>query len=358
MSTERIHNFNAGPSALPLEVLEEVHDGFMNFKGMSVLEISHRSKQFVAIMDEARSLIAELMDIPSIYKILFLQGGAAQQFAMVPLNLMDRSADYVITGHWAKRALAEARVVGDARVIYSSEDQGFTRVPDKGEIKPTDGASYVHITTNNTIYGTQYKQIPDTQGVPLIADMSSDILSRHLNISQFGLIYAGAQKNMGPAGVTCVIIRDDLLAHKPRALPDVLRYSTHAEKESLYNTPPVFAIYVMMLTLRWIKKLGGVKAIEQTNAIKAAMLYEAIDASSLYKGVAEPNSRSMMNVTFTMPSEELAERFVSEAAKSNIVGIKGHRSVGGLRASIYNASPLESVQALISFMKEFERTNA
>ncbi len=358
MSIERIHNFNAGPAALPLEVLQEVRDGFMNFGGMSVLEISHRSKEFIAIMGEARSLLVELMQIPSNYKVLFLQGGAALQFAMVPLNLMDATADYVITGHWSKRALAEALVVGNARAIFSSEQKGFSEIPAEGQLKFSDDASYIHITTNNTIFGTQYRDIPNTGKIPLIADASSDILSCTRDVSRFGLIYAGAQKNMGPAGVTTVIIREDLLERKPRPLPDVLRYSTHAEKDSMYNTPPVFAIYIMLFVLRWIKSQGGVKEIAKANARKAALLYEAIDSSSMYKGVAAKNSRSTMNVTFTMPSDEHTKKFVAEAKEKNIVGIKGHRSVGGLRASIYNAVSLESVQALISFMKEFERTNA
>ncbi len=358
MSIERVHNFNPGPAALPLEALEAMRDGFMDFGGMSVLEISHRSREFGAIIDEARELLRELMSIPAGYDILFLQGGAAHQFAMVPLNLMDETADYAITGSWSEKALAEAKAVGRPAVAFTSKEEGFARVPGKGEVNITDGASYLHITSNNTIFGTQYREFPDAGGVPLIADMSSDILSRPVDVGCFGLIYAGAQKNLGPAGVTCVIIREDLANRSCRELPKILRYSSHAEEGSLYNTPPVFAIYAMMHCLRWVKAEGGVAEMERRNAAKAAMLYEAIDSSPFYEGVAEKGSRSAMNVTFRLPEEGLTERFVAEAKKRAIVGIKGHRSVGGLRASIYNAVGSGSVKALVAFMKEFERTEA
>lgn len=356
MSIDRAHNFNAGPSALPLEAVQEMLAGFMDFGGMSILEISHRSKEFQAVIDEARALLVELLGIPANYDVLFLQGGAAHQFAMVPLNLMDASADYALTGSWSKKALAEAKVVGKPEVIFTSETSGFNRVPRKDEISATPGASYLHITSNNTIFGTQYHAFPETGDVPLVADMSSDILSRPVDVSRFGLIYAGAQKNLGPAGVTAVIIRKDLIERSYRPLPVILRYATHAKEGSLYNTPPVFSVYAMMHCLRWVKTQGGVAAMEQRNAAKAAALYEAIDGSGFYKGVAEKNSRSAMNVTYTLPSDELTAAFVAEAKKQGIVGVKGHRSVGGIRASLYNAVPLASVEALIAFMKEFERT--
>jgi phosphoserine aminotransferase len=358
MSINRAHNFNAGPSALPLEAVEAMREGFMDFGGMSILEISHRSKEFQAVIDEARALLVELMGIPSDYDILFLQGGAAHQFAMVPLNLMDTTADYALTGSWSKKALAEAKVVGTPKTVFSSQEGGFRRVPSADELTPSDGASYLHITSNNTIFGTQYHAFPDTGATPLVADMSSDILSRAVDVSRFGLIYAGAQKNLGPAGVTAVIIRKDLLSRSYRELPVILRYSTHAEGGSLYNTPPVFSIYAMMHCLRWVKAQGGVAEMEKRNAVKAALLYEAIETSGFYTGVAEKDSRSLMNVTYTLPSEELTTAFVADAKKQGIVGIKGHRSVGGIRASLYNAVSLASVTALVTFMKEFERTRA
>lgn len=358
MSIERAHNFNAGPSALPLAAVEGIREGMMEFGGMSILEISHRSKEFGAIIDEASGLLAELMEIPTGYETLFLQGGAAHQFAMVPLNLMDSTADYSITGEWSKKALAEARVVGEPRVAFTSEEDGFRRVPKADEIGISENASYLHITSNNTIFGTEYHEFPKTGKIPLVADMSSDILSRKIDVGSFGLIYAGAQKNLGPAGVTAVIMRKELAERSYRDLPVILRYSTHAGKGSLYNTPPVFAIYATLHCLRWLKDQGGVDAVEKRNIEKAALLYNAIDASSLYEGVAEKDSRSRMNVTFTLASDGLTERFVSEAKEEGIVGIKGHRSVGGLRASIYNAIPMESVKALAAFMKEFERTKA
>ena len=355
MSIERTHNFNAGPSALPLEVLEEIKSGFMEFGGMSVLEISHRSKEFGAIIDETRESMRELMGVPADYEILLLQGGAAHQFAMVPLNLMEKTADYAVTGSWSKRALSEAKKVGETRVAFTSEETNFSRVPKKGEVSVSNGASYLHITSNNTIFGTQYSAFPDTGAAPLIADMSSDIMSRPIDVNRFGLIYAGAQKNLGPAGVTAVIIRKDLLERSHRDIPDMLRYSTHAEKGSLYNTPPVFSIYATMHNLRWVKHQGGLAAMEKLNTEKAALLYEAIESSPFYEGVADKDSRSIMNVTFRLSSSDLTEEFVSEAKENGIVGIKGHRSVGGLRASIYNAVPKKSVEALASFMKEFER---
>ncbi len=354
MSTKRIFNFNAGPSILPLEVLEEIKENFMNFGGMSILEISHRSKAFEAIIESAKENLRALMQIPKNYQILFLQGGASLQFAMVPLNLLDKEADYAITGYWAKKAAAEAKLVGKTNVVFSSEEKKFSRVPTPSEIKTTANTSYLHITSNNTIYGTEYHAFPETGAVPLVADMSSDILCRKIDVSKFGLIYAGAQKNIGPAGVTVVLIRDDLATKNYHSVHTMLKYSTHTENNSLFNTPPVFAIYAMKLTLDWLKK-QGLEKIESLNRQKAAMLYEAIDGSSFYKGSADKDSRSLMNVTFNLPTPELEEKFIKEAAAKDMSGLKGHRLVGGIRASIYNAFPLDGVKELFAFMKEFER---
>lgn len=354
MSTTRVYNFNSGPATMPIEVLKEIRNGFMDFKGMSVLEISHRSQEFAAIIDEARDLIRELMHVPDGYHILFLHGGASMQFAMVPANLMVKTADYAITGHWAEKAFAEAKLMGSPQIAYSSEETGFDRVPEPAEISVSSGSGYLHITSNNTIYGTQYHEFPDARDVPLVADMSSDIMSREIDVSRFGLIYAGAQKNLGPAGMTVVIIREDLTKRSVRELPTLLKYSTHVEYSSLYNTPPVFAIYATLLVLRWTKRQGGVAKIEGRNRKKAAILYDALDASSLYKLRAQRESRSLMNVTFTLPSDEMTERFINGAKERGLVGLKGHRSIGGIRASIYNAFPIEGVRALVEYMREFE----
>ena len=323
MSTIRPYCFNAGPATLPYEVLKQIQDNFFNFNGLSVLEISHRSKEFDEIIAHSKALFIELMNIPDNYEILFLQGGASHQFAMIPLNLMDKSADYVITGHWSKRAYSEAKIIGDAKIIFTSEYSNFSNVPKSYQIQPTPNASYVHITTNNTIYGTEFHEIPDTHDIPLIADMSSDILSRPVDVSKFGLIYAGAQKNIGPAGATLVIIRKDLIAKSYRNLPNILKYSTHAENNSLYNTPPVFAIYTMFLVLQWIKKNGGLKELEKINIEKAQTLYNEIDASCFYKPNAQKESRSNMNITFTLPNDDLTQKFIQEAKERNITGIKG-----------------------------------
>lgn len=355
MSTERVFNFSAGPAILPFEVLVEIRDNFMNFDGISVLEISHRSKAFVEIIDESRDLISELLDLPKGYQVLFLQGGARQQFAMVPLNLLDKSADYAITGYWSLAARDEAETVGNVRVAFSSEAGGFSRVPSAYEVGIGDDADYLHITTNNTIYGTQYREFPDTRGVPLVADMSSDFLSRKIDISRFGLVYAGAQKNAGPAGVTIVIIRDDLLGKNYRRIPSIFRYSSHAEKNSLYNTPPVFAIYALRFVMRWLKKNKGVEAIEGVNREKAAIVYDVLDSSDFYRSPVEKDSRSMMNVTFALPTEDLTARFIEGAKRRRLVGLKGHRLIGGVRASMYNAFPVEGAVALAEFMREFER---
>lgn len=356
MNFKRVYNFNPGPAILPLEALEYAHDHFMDFGGMSILEISHRSKEFANIIDEARALIKKLMEIPDNYDILFLQGGASIHFAMIPLNFLKEKADFAITGHWSKRAKEEAAAVGETNTAYSSEEGGFKKTPKSLELNIDENTSYIHITTNNTIYGTEYQEIPDTKNIPLVADMSSDILSQKIDISRFSLIYAGAQKNLGPSGVSVVIIKKDLLNTKVRNISSMLTYSAHAEKQSLYNTPPVFSIYILNLVLKWLKGLGGVETIEKINREKAALIYEVLDSSSMYKAHADKDSRSLMNITFTLPSQELTDRFISEAKERDLFGLKGHRSVGGIRASIYNAFPIEGVKLLTEFMKEFEKT--
>lgn len=357
---ERKVNFNPGPSTLPLPVLEKVRDNMVDFQGsgMSFLEISHRSPEFMAIHKHTQDLLRELMGIPENYKVLFMGGGASTQFAMIPMNFLTRdgSADYVNTGTWSKKAIAEAKRFGGVNVAGDTSGDNFNHLPELSDLRLDGNARYLHITSNNTIFGTQYQTFPKTGDVPLVADMSSDILSRPIDVSQFGLIYAGAQKNLGPAGVTAVVILKDLLERSYRPIPTILRYSTHAKGGSLYNTPPVFSIYAMMHCLRWVKSQGGVQEMDKRNRIKAAALYEAIDASSFYTGVADKDSRSLMNVTYTLPSDELTAAFVAEAKKRDIVGVKGHRSVGGIRASLYNAVSLASVEALVAFMKEFERT--
>ncbi len=357
MSKERIYNFGAGPSTLPSAVIDDIKYGMTDFGGMSILEISHRSADFTSIIDEARLLIRELMEVPDDYEVLFMQGGASHQFAMIPLNLMSGGADYLITGTWSKKALVEAEIVGEARVVFSSEDSNFSRTPNPNEVKLSDDADYVHITSNNTIFGTQYAEFPDAGDAPLIADMSSDIMSKVIDVSRFGIIYAGAQKNLGPAGVTVVVIRKDLLAKEPQKISKIFRYSTHVDSKSLYNTPPTFPIWALMQNLRWLKSHGGVGGIEAVNCKKAAMLYTAIDGTGFYAGNAEIGSRSNMNVTFTLPSDDLSARFVAEANEAGMAGLKGHRSVGGIRASIYNAMPISGVERLVEFMKDFERKN-
>jgi phosphoserine aminotransferase len=356
MQQGRVYNFNPGPAVLPLEVLEEFRNSFMNFGGMSIFEISHRGKEFAAMIDETVALFRELMGIPNNYHVLFLGGGASLQFSMIPMNIMDKTADYVLTGSWSKKAFAEAKLVGTPKVIFSSEETKFSRVPRPEEVRPNSDASYVHITSNNTIFGSEYHSFPDTGSIPLVADMSSDICSHTFDVSKFGLIYAGAQKNLAPAGVTLVIIRDDLVKRSYRSVPIILRYSTHAEGKSLYNTPPVSMIYVMNLMLKWVKKQGGVAAIEKQSREKAAMIYDVLDKSNFYKTYVEKESRSFMNIVFTLPSEELTDQFIAKAKENQMIGLKGHRSVGGVRASIYNAFPPDGVEALTQFMREFERT--
>lgn len=326
--------------------------------GMSVMEMSHRSKEYMAIIEGAEKNLRKLMNIPDNYKVLFLQGGASLQFSMVPLNLLkNKKADYVITGSWSKKALSEAKRYGNIKVVASSEDKNFSYIPKLTPDMFSKDADYVHITTNNTIYGTCFPELPDTGNIPLVADMSSDILSREYDVTKFGLIYAGAQKNIGPAGATIVIIREDLIGTAMDFTPIMMNYKTHAEEGSMYNTPPCYTIYIAGLVFEWMLEKGGVKAMEKLNREKAAILYNFLDQSGLFKGTVEPRSRSIMNVPFVTGSEELDNKFLSEASKKGLKTLKGHRSVGGMRASIYNAFPREGVDTLVAFMKEFETTN-
>jgi phosphoserine aminotransferase len=359
----RKFNFNPGPATLPLEVLEELQKNVVDFNniGMSFLEISHRSKEFEEILNTAKSLLKELMDIPDDYEVLFLSGGASLQFAMVPMNLLGpgKKADYIITGSWSKKAIKEAKIIGEAVVAASTESENFSRIPTEDEIKLSQDAVYVHITSNNTIFGTQWKSFPQTNDIPLVADMSSDILSRKIDIRKFGLIYAGAQKNLGPSGVTIVIIKKELADNPPEHLPTMLKYKTHIENNSLYNTPPVFAIYVVKLVLEWLKRNGGVEEMEKINTKKAELLYQAIDSSSgFYRSTVHPDSRSQMNVTIRLQNEDLEKKFIQEASSIGLFGLKGHRSVGGIRASIYNAFPIEGVETLVEFMEKFAKANS
>jgi phosphoserine aminotransferase len=361
MKANRIHNFNAGPAALPLPVLEEIQASFLDFNGtgMSITEISHRSAPFDAVINDAVARTKRLLKLDDSYHVVFIQGGASLQFAMIPLNLLPegRFADYVNTGTWSTKAIQEAQIVGKTvKVVASSQDDEFSYIPQS--IAFNADAAYAHITSNNTIKGTQWASFPDTAGVPLMADMSSDIFSRPIDPTPFGLIYAGAQKNIGPAGVCMVIIRKDLLARVPKTIPTMLRYTTYTDKNSLYNTPPCFAIYTVQLVLKWLEEtVGGLDKMAAINAQKAKCLYEVIDASGFYRGTARKDSRSMMNVTFRLPSEELEKKFVTDAANAGLGGLKGHRSVGGCRASIYNATGPDAVNALAGFMKAFERDN-
>jgi phosphoserine aminotransferase len=353
------HNFNAGPSILPKAAVENTAKAILDFNGigMSILEISHRSKDFQAVIDEAVSLFKEIMNIPEGYQVLFLGGGASMQFCMVPYNLLNKKAAYLETGVWAKKANKEAKLFGEVNIVASSADKNFTYIPKNFSI-PTD-ADYFHITTNNTIYGTEIRYDMDSP-VPLVADMSSDILSRPVDVSKYALIYGGAQKNLGPAGVTFVIIREDILGKVERQIPTMLDYRTHIKEGSMFNTPPVLPIYTVLETLRWIKSLGGLSAIEKQNIEKANLLYNAIDNSKMFVGTTEKDSRSLMNICFVMKEQykDKEEAFMEFAKKQGMVGIKGHRSVGGFRASTYNALPIESVQALVDCMAQFEKENA
>ena len=359
--TERIFNFSAGPAVLPVPVLEEAQRDMLSLPGvgMSVMEISHRSRTFDEIVARAESGLRELMGIPSNYHILFLQGGASLQFSMVPMNFLpaEGSADYVITGTWGKKALKEAKKVGGVNVATTMADGGFTRVPSRDEMSLNPHAAYVHITSNETIEGVQWKREPNAGDVPLVADASSDILSRAIDVNKYGIIYAGAQKNMGPSGVTLVILREDLLQRVPENLPSMLDYRIHVENKSLYNTPNTWGIYILSLVCKWLQEKGGAAAMERENEQKAQLIYDAIDATDFYRGHADHDSRSAMNVTFRLPSEDLEKKFASEATAQGLDGLKGHRSVGGIRASIYNAFPREGCEALVSFMRDFERRN-
>jgi phosphoserine aminotransferase len=359
--TARIHNFNAGPAALPLPVLEEIREEFLNFKGsgMSVTEISHRSQWFDDVIEDAVVRVKRLMKLDESFHVLFLQGGASMQFCMIPMNLLPkgRSADYVNTGTWSTKAIKEAQIQGKGvNVVASSEDKGFSYIP-KGISFNTD-AAYVHITSNNTIKGTQWEAFPHTNGVPVVSDMSSDILSRPFDPTPFGLIYAGAQKNLGPAGATLVIVRQDMLERVPDDLPTMLKYTTFVQKNSMFNTPPCFAIYTIQLVLKWLEEtVGGLEKIAAINQEKAALLYQLLDEMTFYNGTAEKDSRSLMNVTFRLPTEDLEKQFVQEALQNGMGGLKGHRSVGGCRASIYNSTSRKAVEDLVAFMKEFARKN-
>ena len=356
----RAYNFSAGPSTLPLSVLEEAQREFLDFAGtgMSVTEISHRNKAFEAIVLEGEALLRELMHIPDDYAVLFVQGGASTQFAAVPLNLMHKGkADYVVTGNFSKKAWQEGKIYGDAACVASSEDKTYTYIPDVSAIPFREDTDYVHICSNNTIFGTRYIEFPDVKA-PLVADMSSEILSREVDVSKFAVIYAGAQKNLAPAGVTIVIAKRDLIGNPLPMCPTMLKWKVQDENKSLYNTPPCFSIYMATLVLRHLKKLGGVKEINAINEYKAGLVYDFIDNSSFYTNRVEKKYRSIMNVPFVTPSSELDAQFVKEAAANGLVSLKGHRLVGGMRASIYNAMPVDGVKALIEFMKKFERENA
>ena len=360
-TTTRIFNFSAGPAVLPIHVLEQAQRDLLSLPGvgMSILEISHRSKAFEEVLEGCEADLRTLAGIPDGYHVLFLQGGASLQFSMVPMNLLgpQASADYIVTGVWSQKAVKEAKRVGGVKIAATTEGENFTRVPGQHELTLDPNAAYVHYTTNNTIFGTEFHYVPDVGSVPLVADTSSDMFSGPIDVSKYALIYAGAQKNLAPAGLTLVIVRDDMLRRTPPSLATMLQYGVHAENKSMYNTPPVFAIYIMRLVLAWQLKQGGLAAIEERNARKADKLYAAIDRTGFYRGHATADSRSRMNVTFRLPSEALEKAFAEEATAAGLDGLKGHRSVGGLRASIYNAFPEEGVDALVQFMSEFERRN-
>ena len=356
---QRIYNFAAGPAVLPLPVLEEIQRDLVSLPGvgMSILEISHRSSTFETILAQAEADIRALANIPASYKVLFLQGGASLQFSMVPMNLLTSgaTADYIDSGSWAEKAVKEAKKIGSVNVAASTKEENYARLPRQAELRLTPGAAYVHMTSNNTIEGTEYKELPSVGDVPLVSDTSSDMFSRPIDVSRHALIYAGAQKNMGPAGVTVVIIREDLLMRSQKSLPTMLSYAVHAENGSLYNTPPAFAVYALGLVMKWLRAQGGLTAIAAVNARKAAKLYAEIDRTGFYRGTAHTECRSLMNVTFRLATEDLEKQFITQSTAAGLDGLKGHRSVGGMRASIYNAFPEEGVDALVSFMREFER---
>lgn len=355
---DRVYNFSAGPAVLPVSVLEQAQDEMLSYgsSGMSVMEMSHRSKDYQQIIDGAEQDLRDLLRIPDNYKVLFLQGGASLQFLMVPMNLMTKykRANFVNTGQWAKKAIAEAKLVGDANVVASSEDKTFSYIPElTAEMFPQD-TDYAHITSNNTIYGTEYHEVPDVGGLPLVADMSSNILSEEIDVSDYALIYAGAQKNIGPAGVTIVIVRDDIVENAPDNLPHMLSYKVHADNGSMFNTPPTYGIYIAGLVFQKLKKDGGVAAMHEKDVHKAKLLYDYLDESKLFSNPVEKRDRSIMNVTFVTGNPELDAEFIAMARSNGLVNLGGHRSVGGMRASLYNAMPVEGVEKLISVMKQFE----
>ena len=358
---DRIYNFSPGPATLPYPVLTQAAKDIVNFndKGIGLIELSHRSKEFIAVTDDAEQRIRQLLQVPDNYRVLFLQGGASTQFAMVPMNFLGpgKKATYLNTGTWSKKAIKEARLFGEVEVAYSSEEDGFNHVPQAGDYTISQESEYLYFVSNNTIFGTQFATFP-TSTVPMVCDMSSDIMSRTVDVSKFGLLFAGAQKNMGPAGVTVVIIRDELLDSTPPTVPTMFRYRTHADKGSMFNTPPCFGIYVVGQVCKWLQEQGGLAAIEKINKKKAALLYQAIDATPFYRGHARPDSRSLMNITFNLPNGDLEAKFVKEATAVGLDGLKGHRSVGGIRASIYNAFPVEGVEKLVDFMTAFEKANS
>ena len=358
----RVYNFSAGPSMLPEEVLKKAAAEMLDYNGcgQSVMEMSHRSKVYQSIIDEAEALIRELMNIPDNYKVLFLQGGASTQFAAIPLNFMNGSgkADYIITGQWAKKAYAEAQKYGDAKAVASSADKTFSYIPKTTKEDFRQDADYAYICMNNTIYGTLYKDIPDTGDVPLIADVSSCFLSEPLDVSKFAVVYGGAQKNVAPAGLTIVIVREDFLGKARDITPTMLDYKIHADNGSMYNTPPCYTIYICKLVLEWIKSLGGLEKMKERNEAKAKVLYDFLDSSKMFRGTVVPEDRSLMNVPFVTDSDELNAKFIKEAEALGFVNLKGHRTVGGMRASIYNAMPIEGVEKLVEFMKKFEEENA
>ncbi len=358
----RVYNFSAGPAVLPEEVLQEAADEMLDYRGtgMSVMEMSHRSKAYDTIIKEAEADLRELMNIPDNYKVLFLQGGASQQFAMIPMNLMkNRVADYIVTGQWAKKAYQEASLYGKANKIASSEDKTFSYIPDCSDLPISEDADYVYICENNTIYGTKFKTLPNTKGKPLVADVSSCFLSEPVDVTKYGVIYGGVQKNIGPAGVVIVIIREDLITEDVLpGTPTMLRYKIHADAGSLYNTPPAYGIYICGKVFKWLKKMGGLEAMKERNEKKAKILYDYLDESKLFKGTVRKEDRSLMNVPFITGNEELDAKFVKEAKEAGFENLKGHRTVGGMRASIYNAMPIEGVEKLVEFMKKFEAENA
>ena len=358
----RIYNFSAGPAVLPEDVLKELASEMMDYNGtgMSVMEMSHRSAAYQAIIDAAEADLRELMNIPDNYKVLFLQGGASLQFAMIPMNLMkNKKAGYIVTGMWAKKAYQEAKIYGEAIELASSADETFSYIPDCSDLDIPEDVDYVYICENNTIYGTKFKELPNTKGHVLVSDVSSCFLSEPVDVSKYGIIYGGVQKNIGPAGVVIAIIREDLITEDTLpGTPTMLKYKTHSDNDSMYNTPPCYGIYMCGKVFKWIKKMGGLQAMKEHNEKKAKILYDFLDESKLFKGTVRPEDRSLMNVPFVTGNDELDAKFVSEAKKAGFENLKGHRSVGGMRASIYNAMPIEGVEKLVEFMKKFEEENA